>query len=222
MSRRAVHTTLAVILLLSTTPVSSFERLGVTWINGLVSYRVNPNFPSDPDFDGSTSEERNLQVDALRCGANNWRGQSNADFRFNFLGRSTRRGFNLDDNVNNVSWIDEDGGAALAVTLIQGFGTTATDFDIVYFSSTNDDTNTWNVGEDPSTGQVDILGIATHEFGHALGLAHSDVRQATMFAQALERGCRCVPHLAAETLRHRCVGLLPASHVSGQCQPCGE
>jgi len=180
--------TLIAVIVLSTAPtVNAFETLGVTWNRGRVNFRINPGFPRE-NFEGSTDEWRDLQIETLRCAADVWREQSHADFRFQYLGRTSRRGLNLSDEVNNVSFVDGDGGAALAVTVLDGVGQRATGFDIVFFSLTNGSPNTWSAGEDPPSGTLDILGVGVHEFGHALGLAHSPHRDATMFESERQRG----------------------------------
>ena len=46
------------------------------------------------------------------------------------------------------------------------------------------DAATWSDGPNTPTNQYDIQGVACHEFGHALGLGHSTVGGATMFASA--------------------------------------
>lgn len=45
-----------------------------------------------------------------------------------------------------------------------------------------DDDETWSDTLPPPAGNIDLVTVATHEFGHALGLAHSNVNSAVMFA----------------------------------------
>lgn len=158
-------------------PCDGFGR----WPGGRVPFRVNLNFP-DQGHSGSPNE----QVDILLCAASAWRDQSRAEFAFLFEGTSSRRGFNLSDGINNVSWIDADGGNALAVTLLSGEGDQLEAFDLVFFSMTGGVANNWSGPEEPVEGELDIGAVATHEFGHALGLLHSEIEEATMFPVARE------------------------------------
>ena len=161
----------------------AFETLGMTWRTGRVNYRVNPNFP-DQDLSGT----REQQLELITCSADGWREQSEADLRLIYLGTTTVSGLNDNDNINAISWTNQDGQDALAVTLITGVGSRIESFDMVLFSRSLGDANNWNGPQDPPSGTMDIRGIATHEFGHAIGLDHSDLRSATMYAAALNRG----------------------------------
>jgi peptidoglycan hydrolase-like protein with peptidoglycan-binding domain len=60
-----------------------------------------------------------------------------------------------------------------------------------------DDAETWSVTVPPPPGACDLCTIALHEFGHALGLAHSNDPEATMFPTYA--GPRC--SLGADDIR---------------------
>lgn len=161
----------------------AFETLGMSWRTGRVNYRINPNFP-DQDLSGT----REQQVELISCSAESWREQSVADLRFVYLGTTTATGLNDNDGINTVSWSDQAGGDALAVTLISGVGSRIEGFDMVLFSESLGTANEWSGPQDPPSGTMDIRGIAAHEFGHAIGLDHSGIRTSTMYAAALNRG----------------------------------
>lgn len=46
-----------------------------------------------------------------------------------------------------------------------------------------DGSRSWNVDGRPSDSEIDLLDTATHEVGHLLGLDHSDLEEATMYAE---------------------------------------
>ncbi|MEC7923561.1 MAG: IPT/TIG domain-containing protein, partial [Planctomycetota bacterium] len=162
---------------------TGFETLGMSWPTGRINYKVNPNFP-DQELSGTPLK----QVDLITCSADCWREQTELDLRFVYLGTTEAIGFDDQDGVNTVSWMDADVGDALAITIVSGIRDRIIGFDMVFFSSTNGRPNQWNGPRDPSGNAMDLRGIATHEFGHVLGLDHSADRAATMYASAINRG----------------------------------
>ena len=99
-------------------------------------------------------------------------GSGGANFDPSFQGQADTIG---NTNANVVSEIHSYGGGTLAYTELP----IADGWRIRYFQ----DPTVWHDGPGEITGggeQVDIQGIATHEFGHALGLGHSTVPGATM------------------------------------------
>ncbi len=118
---------------------------------------------------------------AVSSGADTW-GASGATFAFSFGGStstvpSTCVGAGT-DGMNVVGW-EPQGGAILGVTCTVWQVTPASpdpliEFDMVLDPDWDWTTSTTNVG-------TDLQSVATHEFGHAIGLGHSSVSAAVMY-----------------------------------------
>ena len=176
----AVALTVTVLALTLTSPGHSFVLLNVDWAGSSANYRVNDNFPADP---GGTSSE---QITAIRNGADAWRNQAGADFDFNYLGTTSETSVDTGDGTNAVFYTaTSGGGGTLAVCWYSfNFADNFTGFDIVFHGENGFGDLTWNgVGDSSSIDdELDIIGVAVHEFGHALGLDHTTAAGATMRA----------------------------------------
>jgi hypothetical protein len=154
-------------LLSSTT--RAFTVQGATWSATAipVPYYVNP---ANMDLPAAAIEP------AIRTGADAWHVQSGSPFAFVFAGFSTQT-VNTNDGVNVVMFRNASNGSVLATTYSWFSGSRMIDADIVF----------WDAGFQFVTGTSGcsnaffIEDIATHEFGHALGLGHTTVASATMY-----------------------------------------
>jgi hypothetical protein len=113
---------------------------------------------------------------AVRAGADVWATQSNASFGFAFTGRSTQTTTGY-DGVNLVVFRNASNGSAIATAYYWSSGGRLIDADIVFW----DGAFRFFSGTTGCSGGFYIEDIAAHEFGHALGLGHSDVSGATMY-----------------------------------------
>src|SRR5262245_46857557 len=94
------------------------------------------------------------------------------------------------DGVNVISFADtpanarvlEMSGDPLALTLFFFDDARITEADVVFSPGRLFSTTAERQAELRETGSFDVEGIATHELGHAIGLQHSGVESATMWA----------------------------------------
>ena len=153
----------------------SFAHTGDSWAQSTASYRVNPNFT---DATAGTSAQ---QIAVLQRAASEWRSAGQVPFEFIYGGTTTTQVIAPNDGVNAVFYLDQDGGGALATTTWSAFSNgDIAGFDIAFYDRDGAMNFVW--AQNPNAGQFDIESVGVHEFGHALGMAHSDVSTATMFA----------------------------------------
>ncbi|NOT27584.1 MAG: matrixin family metalloprotease, partial [Acidobacteria bacterium] len=133
-----------------------------------VPFYVNP-----ANLDVSSS----ATISALQAGMRVWNEQSGTAFRFSYAGQvsTTTTGF---DNKNMVVFRNERDGSKIASTYSWTTNGLLKDTDIVFW----DAARTFFTGTSGCiSGGAYIEDIAAHEFGHALGLQHSSVPEATMY-----------------------------------------
>ena len=175
-----LQTTAALALLLATsaatTPAHAWTAsTGATW-NGALDWSLNRNGSSSiPTF--STVEQ--ILLDSYDA----WTAPSCSGFSYAYNGTSTRLSSNNGDNVTVhgflSSWPSSYGDrySVIGITLAIYSGSRMNEADVSF----NEDIYSFIQGSpSPFTYEADLQSIATHEFGHSLGLGHTNVNGATM------------------------------------------
>jgi hypothetical protein len=151
--------------------------------NNFTDATANDNLTPDPDFPGALGARMAIWKACVEWGSTlhgngdgdpsqpGGLGSGGANFDAAFAGEADGVG-SADDNV--FSELGGSNGGIYAFTETP----TSDGWRIRFYSI-------WNWSDGPGisigSGNVDIQGIATHEYGHALGLDHSSVPSATMF-----------------------------------------
>ena len=142
----------------------------VTWKKKTIGFEINA--------DAAPNLTEAEVVDAITAASEEWSGDlhgGNTEFQYD--GTSKNIGADLSDDVHLVSfdtsWNQDP--SLLAVTHVWSNANN----EIVHFDiEINADDVYWSTTGDPN--KHDLHNTMTHEFGHALGLEHSDETQASM------------------------------------------
>lgn len=147
----------------------AYSLKSVKWKNPPVSYYVDP---SNADISEAAAEA------AIREAADAWSLQTNADFSFTYAGRSSGASATYNQK-NEVFFSSESNGSTLATTYSWSYSSTGemVDFDIKFW----DGGVAFFTGLSGCSSGAYVEDVGTHEFGHALGLNHSTLGDATMY-----------------------------------------
>lgn len=140
------------------------------WDTVQVPFYVNP---ANLDVPASAA------LAAVQEAAYAWTNQSNTAFSF-YYGGDTSGTTVMNNGRNEVFFRNSSNDTAIATTYTYSSGSGIVDTDIVFW----DGAYSFFTGSAGCAGGFYIEDIATHEFGHALGLAHSPVADATMYSGA--------------------------------------
>ena len=162
-------TLIAAVLMVGERP-SAYNPYGWKWATLPVPYYINP-----ANGDNILDSAATL---AIQAGADAWL-QADTPFSFHFAGLTN--GTTVTNNAKNeVFFRNATNGNAIATAYFWSSNGRALDADIVFW----DGAYTFHTGTTGCTAGFYIEDIAAHEFGHALGLGHSSVWDATMYSGA--------------------------------------
>jgi hypothetical protein len=164
--RRLFLCTVIVVLALASKPAHTYVLNG-SWATSQVGFYVNP---ANSDMSASDA------IGSVKDAAAAWGLQSDALITAYYLGTTT--GTTVGNNRRNeIMFRSTTNGSAAATTYTYYSSGHIVDADVVVW----DGGFKFFPGSSGCSGGVYLQDIATHEFGHVLGLAHTSVSGATMY-----------------------------------------
>ena len=158
----------------------------VHWDSAEIAYSIHEDVPAQLDVDAVTA--------AIQSAAEAWTipaatGQAPLPL-FKASGDTKQQGASYTDGVHSVSFSDSwsNDPDLLAITYVWY----NSDGELIHFDiEINADDHSWSTSpETASAGTYDLQNALAHEFGHALGLEHSEISDATMAPSAVDGGIK--------------------------------
>jgi hypothetical protein len=151
----------------ATAPATNAYTTYGKWGTLLVSFYVNA---------ANADVSENAAISALQAGMETWNKQSGTAFRFNYAGQVgvTTTGY---DGKNVMLFRNVSNGSTIASTYSWALNGLLVDSDVVFW----DGGFKFFTGASGCSGGAYIEDISAHELGHAMGLQHSGITEATMY-----------------------------------------
>jgi len=153
----------------TTTYAYTFLVAGVKWPTPTVQYYINPATSDMPEAD---------VLAAIQAAANAWVIQSGANIQPSYRGKTTRSTVAM-NGTSDVFFREESNGTTYAQTYVWWNGSNQLiEADMILYGGS---VTFFSAGSACAGTAVYLQDAATHEFGHAFGLGHSDISGTTMY-----------------------------------------
>lgn len=154
----------------------------VHWDSAEIAYSIHEDVPAQLDVDAVTA--------AIQSAAEAWTIPAATGHAplplFKASGDTKQQGASYTDGVHSVSFSNSwnNDPDLLAITYVWY----NSDGELIHFDiEINADDHSWSTSpETATTGDYDLQNALAHEFGHALGLEHSEITDATMAPSAVD------------------------------------
>jgi len=141
------------------------------WFSSTIKYGIN--------FDGDHGLSADLVEEAIVDAGEAWHDHG-GNIEFSYQGESKSSRADYTDGEFTVTFVSNWTADPDVLALTHIWSTESGE--IVHFDIEINDNHEWSTDGDSS--KNDLMNAMTHEFGHAIGISHSDIDEATMYESA--------------------------------------